>query len=241
MTPETVEVRRGWWVVGITIRTVLLLFLTFGVLVFTLGVTPMQGTRAELRAAAAADRVSFVEYDEYRGYDGPDGQNGVIYYVRWAQGPLLWREFRLPPPAEGSPAYVLAELRKDLGRSQARVIERDRFDRTGWIPAWVDDMPGPVDGPWLTGGWILAFLIMLGSTPRLGNRWAWLWLFTVGQTGALLFLLLEPRPLWFAAGRRPAPRERLSGGWGFLAAIGLGLLSYGLLLAAGYLLNLLRN
>ncbi len=134
-----------------------------------------------------------------------------------------------------------AELRKDLGQSRARVVERDRFDGAEWIPVWVADMPGPVGGLWLTGGWILALLIMLGSTPRLGNRWAWLWLLTVGQVGALLFLLLEPRPLWFAAGRRPAPRGRLSGGWGFLAAIGLGLLSYGLLVAVGYLLNLLGN
>ncbi|WP_440070617.1 hypothetical protein [Streptosporangium sp. OZ121] len=238
MTSEAVEVRRGWRIVGITIRSVLLLCLTFGVLVFTLSITPLQGTRAELRAAAAADRVSFVEHD---GYDGGDGQNGAISRVLWAQGPLLWREFRPQPPAEGSPAYVWAELRKDLGQSRARVVERDHSGGTGWIPAWVADMPGPVGGPWLMGGWILAFLIMLGSTPRLGNRWAWLWLFTVGQTGALLFLLLEPRPLWFAAGRRPAPRERLSGGWGFLTAIGLGLLSFGLLVAAGYLLNLLRN
>ncbi|MEU8202089.1 hypothetical protein [Streptosporangium sp. NPDC049046] len=59
--------------------------------------------------------------------------------------------------------------------------------------------------------------------------------------GALLFLLLEPRPLWFAAGRRLAPRERLGGGRGFLLAIGVGLLSLGLVSAFGCLLTLVGN
>ncbi|MEU3168785.1 hypothetical protein [Streptosporangium sp. NPDC006930] len=238
MTLETPEVRRGWWIVGVAVRSVLLIVLAFGALIAVLSFTPLPGTRAELRAAATADRVSLVEYD---GYDTGDGRSGMISYVLWAQGPLLWREIRLDPPAEGSPAYTWAELRKDLGSSQARVIEQNHSGGAGWVPGWVIDMPGPIGGPWLMGSWILAFLIMLGSTPRLGNRWAWLWLFTIGQAGALLFLLLEPRPLWFAAGRRPAQRERLSGGWGFLLAIGVGLLSLVLVPAFGYLLNLVRN
>ncbi|MFF5114767.1 hypothetical protein [Streptosporangium sp. NPDC000509] len=238
MTRETPQVRRGWRIAGLAVRSVLLIVLALGVLITVLSVTPLPGTRAELRAAAAADRVSLVEYD---GYAMGDGRSGVISYVLWAQGPLLWREIRLEPPAEGSSAYTWAELRKDLGSSQAMVIERVHFGGAAWVPGWVIDMPGPVGGPWLMGSWILAFLIMLGSTPRLGNRWAWLWLFTVGQVGALLFLLLEPRPLWFAAGRRPAPRERLGGGRGFLLAIGVGLLSLGLVSAFGYLLNLVGN
>ncbi|MER5645016.1 hypothetical protein [Streptosporangium sp. NPDC002524] len=230
--PEAPEVRRGWRIVGLTIRSALLLCLAFGTLVFTLSVTPLPGTGAEFRAAAEAGRISFVEYE---------GRTGAVSYVRWAQGPLLWREFRPRTPEEGVPAQVWKELREDLGPSRVWSIEQSRSEGNGWIPGWAADTQRLVGGPWLVIGWILTFLIMLGSTPRLGNRWAWLWLFTVGQVGAILFLLLEPRPLWFAAGRRPKPRERLSGGWGFLTAIGLGLLSSGLLAAVGYLLSLLRN
>ncbi|GAA4207956.1 hypothetical protein GCM10022252_72340 [Streptosporangium oxazolinicum] len=232
MAPEALEVRRGWRIVGLTIRSILLIVLIFGVLITVLSATPLPGTRAELRAAAAADRVSFVEHD---------GGNGAISYVRWAQGPLLWREIRPQMLPDDSLPSTRAELRQDLGPSRARVVERDHSGGMAWIPGWVADMPGPIGGPWLIGSWILTFLIMLGSTPRLGNRWAWFWLFTAGQVGAILFLLLEPRPLWFAAGRVPAPRERLGGGRGFLLAIGVSMLSSGLLLVVGYLLSLVRG
>lgn len=235
MESEALEVRRGWRIVGLVIRSLILLCLAFGVLVFTLSVTPLPGTGAEFRAAAEAGRVSFVEHNGY------DGRDSAISYVRWSQGPLLWREFTPRTPAEKVPASVWTELREDLGPSHVWVIGEGRLEGMGWIPGWVTDTQRLVGGPWLMVGWVLAFLIMLGSTPRLGNRWAWLWLFTFGQVGAILFLLLEPRPLWFAAGRRPKPLKRLGGGWGFLAAIGVALLSSGLLVAAGFLLNLLRN
>ncbi|WP_157594502.1 hypothetical protein [Streptosporangium amethystogenes] len=224
-----VEVRHGWRILGLTIRTVLLLVLIFGGLVAALSLTPRPGTRAELRAAAAADRVSLLEYDE---------QAGAIQRIRWAQGTLIWREIGPEALLAKQPAYTRADLRGDLGRSRIRATEPDDSDRVELVPSWVGKVPAAVGGVWVIGAWVLAFLIMLGSTPRLGNRWAWLWLFTVGQTGALLFLLLEPRPLWFEAGRRPAPRERLGGVRGFLLAIGVGLLSAGLTLSAGALLNL---
>ncbi|MER5620774.1 hypothetical protein ABT061_06965 [Streptosporangium sp. NPDC002544] len=229
MAPEAVEVRRGWRLLGLTIRTVLLLVLLFGVLVTVLSLTPRPGTRAELRAAAAADRVSFLEYDE---------QSGAIHRVRWAQGPLIWREIGPEALLAERPAFTRADLGGDLSRSRIRATEPDDSDRWELVPLWVRKVPASVGGVWVLGAWVLASLIMLGSTPRLGNRWAWLWLFTVGQAGALLFLLLEPRPLWFEAGRRPAPRERLGGGRGFLLALGVGLLSTGLALGAGTLLNL---
>jgi hypothetical protein len=78
---------------------------------------------------------------------------------------------------------------------------------------------------WTGAAWWATFLIMLASVPRLGNRWAWFWLFTVGQIGAIVFLVLEPRPLWSVAGERPAPRGRLTGAQGCLVSIGLGLLA----------------
>ncbi|WP_433369767.1 hypothetical protein [Streptosporangium sp. CA-115845] len=229
MAPEAVEVRRGWRILGLTVRTVLLLVLLFGVLVTVLSLTPLTATRAELRAAGAVDRLSLIEYDE---------QAGAIHRIRWAQGPLIWCEIGPETLLAGPAAYTRADLRGDLGRSQVRMTELDDSDEWKFIPFWAREVPTSVGGVWVVGAWLLTFLIMLGSTPRLGNRWAWLWIFTVGQAGAMLFLLLEPRPLWFEAGRRPAPRERLGGVRGFLLAIGVGLLSTGLALGAGTLLNL---
>ncbi|WP_329087891.1 hypothetical protein [Streptosporangium sp. NBC_01469] len=232
MAPEALEVRRGWRIVGLTIRAVLLIVLIFGVLITVLNRAPLPETRAEFRAAAAADRISLVEYDE---------QDGAIRYVRWAEGPLTWRELDAETFGAAPPPYTMADLKSDMGRSGAKVTELSDSGEIRLGPQWVLEMPAPVGGDWLLAAWVLTFLIMLGSTPRLGNRWAWFWILGAGWIGAILFLLLEPRPFWFEAGRTPAPRGRLGGGRGFLLGILLALLSTALTLAVGYLLNLVLS
>lgn len=64
---------------------------------------------------------------------------------------------------------------------------------------------------------------MLGTArPRLGNRWAWFWLFTVGKIGAIMFLFSEPRPLSYGVEpQKTAYRGRLGGGQGCVMALGL--------------------
>ncbi|MFG1827745.1 hypothetical protein ACGFIJ_35160 [Microbispora bryophytorum] len=65
---------------------------------------------------------------------------------------------------------------------------------------------------------------MIGTDrPRLGNRWAWFWLFTVGEVGAMLFLLLEPRPLWRGLEPQNPVRNRMGGGGGCVLALCLSL------------------
>ncbi|MEU4407590.1 hypothetical protein AB0F88_23960 [Streptosporangium sp. NPDC023963] len=232
MALEALEVRRGWRIVGLTIRSVLLIILIFGVLINVLNRAPLPETRAEFRAAAAADRVSLVEYDE---------QDGAIRYLRWVEGPLTWRELDAETLGAAPPPYTMADLKGDLGRSGARVTELSDSREISLGSQWVLELPTPINGGWPIAAWVLTFLIMLGSTPRLGNRWAWFWILGSGWIGAILFLLLEPRPFWFEAGRVPAPRGRLRGWEGFLLGILLGMLSTALTSVVGYLLNLVLS
>ncbi|GIH75385.1 hypothetical protein [Planobispora longispora] len=142
----------------------------------------------------------------------------------------------------GSPdSYSVGQLRRDIGEKPVRVnqVEPSAGDSNWIFPDWPFHVP-LVAGTWVVGvAWVIAFLVMLGSTPRLGNRWAWFWLFTVGQVGAILFLLLEPRPIWYGAERHPTPRGRVGGGSGCLLSIGLGFLSAVAAMGVGHLAGLL--
>ncbi|WP_371782034.1 hypothetical protein [Streptosporangium subroseum] len=207
----------------------LLVVLLWGALVTVLSLNPVPRTQEEFRAAAAAGRITAVEFRE---------QNGDLSYVRWTEGPLVWRWISPRPLTEGSGVYTGTDLRRDLDDDSVRTTRVESHTGGGmFLPDWPFEVPGPTAG-WVAVAWVLTILIMIGSTPRLGNRWAWFWMFGVGQVGAILFLLLEPRPLWFRAGRRPAPRERLEGGFGFLTAIGVGMITAGVAFAFGQLVNL---
>ncbi|AWS47600.1 hypothetical protein [Streptosporangium sp. 'caverna'] len=229
MASDALEVRQGWRIVGLVVRCVLLVVLLWGGLVTLLSLNPVPRTQGEFRAAAAAGRITAVEFRE---------QNGDLSYVRWTEGPLVWRWISPRPLVENSGAYTVTDLRRDLGDDSVRTINI-RGDTGGgtFLPSWPFQVRGPTAG-WVAVAWVLTILIMLGSTPRLGNRWAWFWMFGIGQVGAILFLLLEPRPLWFRAGEHPAPRKRLEGGFGFLTAIGFGMITAWVTFALGQLVNL---
>lgn len=71
--------------------------------------------------------------------------------------------------------------------------------------------------------WIVLFgHMLLTREHRYANRWAWFWLFTVGQIGALLYLWSEPesllRPLRRTSGR-VREQHPITGGVGFLFSI----------------------
>jgi len=70
-----------------------------------------------------------------------------------------------------------------------------------------------------TGAMVALLLLVGGTAPRLATRWAWFWLWLSVPPAALVYVLVEPVPLW----RRGAPpaRRTLTGGWGFLLAIAL--------------------
>ncbi len=71
----------------------------------------------------------------------------------------------------------------------------------------------------------LAALVLLvaGPQPRLATRWAWFWLSGLYPL-ILLFVLLEPVPLWRSASST-APARRLTAGWAFLVVLVLVALS----------------
>jgi hypothetical protein len=219
VTSDLGEVKDGWRIAGLVVRIALLLILLAGALVVALSFAPSTRTLGEFRAAVAADRVSAVTYRA-----GGEGQE--LYQVRWSEGPLVWHEIGMMPVRDGSRSYTVAELTRDIAGGSADVTRLEsRSGDGGIIPDWPFQAPLRGWAVWTGVAWCVTSLIMLASVPRLGNRWAWFWLFTVGQIGAIVFLLLEPRPWTTAAGERPAPRGRLDGGQGCLASIGLGLLS----------------
>lgn len=76
--------------------------------------------------------------------------------------------------------------------------------------------------PFGLAGLLALILLIVGPQPRLATKWAWFWLAGIGQPVWVLFLVLEPVPLWL---KGPAVRSgsRLTGGWAFLLAIVLGL------------------
>lgn len=124
-----------------------------------------------------------------------------------------------------------------------RGVKVQTADRDSWID-WPFGIPTWF-GYLVAGTWLIAFLTMLSSRPRYGNRWAWFWLFTIGQVGAPLYLILEPLPLWRAVrGEEPVPitdenpgRERWSGLQGCLGSILTGLGAAMLAAFTGWAIN----
>ena len=99
--------------------------------------------------------------------------------------------------------------------------------------AWVNELPWHGLSAAAGGAVLAGFLLMLiNGGGRFGNRWAWFWVMTfTSGLGVVLFLLLEPSPLWQRGHRQQPlpPRPVLLGGLGFLVAVllkpALGVLS----------------
>ncbi|WP_271215438.1 hypothetical protein [Streptosporangium carneum] len=221
--------REGWRIAGLVVRIVLLLALLGGALVVALSLSPSPRTLPEFRAALAAGRVSSVEYRT----STPEQETGEIYELTWSEGPLIWHRIDRTPVGDGQRSYTVERLGRDAA-AVARVDRKTGTSSRGLI-RWPFEVPPRLGLGWVGLAWGLTFLIMLGSTPRLGNRWAWFWMFTAGQIGALAFLLLEPRPLWYRRGRRPRPTRRLGGGTGCLMSILLSVVAVAAAMGVGEL------
>jgi hypothetical protein len=134
--------------------------------------------------------------------------------VLWSVDGWRWRRTTLEthPPADD---WLLERI--DASGHDVGIRVRDGDSRAWW--------PGRV--PWLPLQvltvlvWAGTFVVML-ATPRhrYANRWAWFWLFTVGQVGAPFYLLLERRPLWRGrAWEDRTPANPVGGGVGCLMSI----------------------
>jgi hypothetical protein len=200
-----------------------LLFLTLatGAVTVAGAFHPAQRQERDLIADLDAGRVSHLEY------------RPIDQQVRWVDGWWRWRVTILesgpdnsdaattPPSAQAAVAWLNARI--DASGHPVVVEFRDDQESGWWVNLVV---PGPLKAA--TGvAWLATLLIMFGRRRhRYANRWAWFWLFTVGQLGAPLYLVLEPHPLWRPGSWPPRPARSITrGGIGFVWAIGLSIVT----------------
>ncbi|WP_433182291.1 hypothetical protein [Actinoallomurus sp. CA-150999] len=162
--------------------------------------------------------------------------------VHWSTGPLTWYATSLPPDWRGAGAGRTSAW--PPGTSPEDVLDtlvRESPRRVREWPVPLDVETGILDywpillTAFVLTVWLIVFGTMLARHDhRYAGRWAWFWLFTVGQVGILLYLLLETRPLWTASRRLPSrePQRLWSGVAGLAIAvpIGLGILGAGAVL-----------
>ncbi|GLW98575.1 hypothetical protein [Microtetraspora sp. NBRC 16547] len=235
---ESPALREPYRIAGLWVRVLLLVVLLWGGLVTVLSAVPRERELADLRADLAAGRVTYVIYK------GHEDERGELREVRWSTGPLFW--YRALRPWHDDRPYTMAALvadaapditDADVADVDPRPVLRkatDRDGRNGLFPAWPSTVPVP-HGSWTVSvAWIATFIVMVGTArPRLGNRWAWFWLFTVGQIGAVMYLLSEPRSVWRGLGPQEPPPSRLGGGRGCVLALCLQFLVPSAVFGAG--------
>ncbi|WP_182907269.1 hypothetical protein [Microbispora sp. H13382] len=198
--------RLPYRIAGLWVRVVLLVVLLWGALVSVLSLTPRERALADFHEALRAGQVTYVIY------------RGKPLDLRWSTGPLFWYH------VDQSEAYTRRDLLRDLDATVPGPEAVPAQSRWAFFSGWPFHVPVP-GAAWPVGGaWIAALLVMLGTgRPRLGNTWAWFWLFTVGEVGAMLFLLLEPRSLWHGLEPQEPVPNPMSGGRGCFLAICLSL------------------
>ncbi|MBD8062344.1 hypothetical protein [Oceanitalea stevensii] len=167
--------------------------------------TPAHRTVDDLLAALDAGEVTQVTVER------PEtaGIGSGSYPVRWE--------------GEGRPGYAYYDYSTETG---PRVDEGAEIIRAAESSGARVEVMGynPIGGTtWNLhgiGALVALFLLVGGRAPRLATRWAWFWLLWSVPPAALVFVLVEPVPLW-RSGALPATR-RLTGGWAFLLALMLG-------------------
>ncbi|MCW2880525.1 MAG: hypothetical protein JWQ95_4625 [Sphaerisporangium sp.] len=218
---ERLSVRDPYRVAGLWARVALLVVLLWGGLVTALSMNPPNHPVEDFRAALRAGEVTYVL----------ESGTGRLDDLRWSSGPLLWYRAEVLTYHTGKSYkdYDRNTFGRDLDAARRYPIVRpapSRHGGNGLFPDWPFRVPVP-HADWLVpAAWIATLLIMLSTArPRLGNRWAWFWLFTVGQVGAILYLMLEPRPVWRGLDPQVSGSSWMGGGQGCLASIALGVLS----------------
>lgn len=156
--------------------------------------------------------------------------------VLWRTGFLSWSEawyqpetaYSSPDGAVGSTsASARDRLVEELTAQAAQVGRSLEVSDVGEHKVLLFDArePGAVPplGSMAIALWIVLFgHMLLTREHRYANRWAWFWLFTVGQIGALLYLWKEPEPLLKPLLRKPGrvrERQPITGGVGCLFSI----------------------
>jgi hypothetical protein len=208
----------------VAVRLLLLLVLLVGAATVVASLRPARRGQADLSADLAAGRVTYIEY---RAGD---------HRVRWVDGWAQWREAHLEVWPQSADDALGGQPPPDLAQNWlSREVDAAHHPRpelhvegaeTATDRWWLSRIPWPPLRVVTTVAWLLTLAIMVNrSRHRYANRWAWLWLFTLGQVGALLYLIFEPHPIWRPAWWPPRrPGRRVAGGWtGLFWAILLGI------------------
>jgi hypothetical protein len=214
------ETRVGWRFTDVLASAVR--GLAFGVLLVglssvVLSFDPLRRSTDDLVADIASGQVTYVEYRP--GFDE----------IRWSTGYWEWRETSPPHDFSNDPGVtreqqVMRWLKaQDAGSDRPLIVHTARTQQSRFWPGHVRWQPMQV---LVTVAWLGTFLVMLATSGhRYANRWAWFWLFTVGQVGVLLYLLFEPRPIWRPSSRmQPPGRATTTGGQGCAWSILLSIL-----------------
>lgn len=201
-------------------RITSLTILLAGALLAAIGHHPREADHPEFSAALERGRIERVVLP------AAQSRPSTVHTASWSTGPWQWRKGAVTTSATDAD-----EFRRDMAAHGVAVEttfddeDDDRvFDQPFWAPQWWGNVIGAL--------WLVMFFAMIASRPRYGNRWAWFWLFTVGEIGVFLYLLLEPTPLWRPRFRDShtdvdptpitdviAPDRRWTGGQGCLASI----------------------
>ncbi|MFI9557516.1 hypothetical protein [Nonomuraea endophytica] len=209
-------------VAGVAVRLILVVTLLWGGLLSAMSAFPGSAPLSDFHRDLRSGQVDVIVADVSRV------ENPEVHELIWADSKFSWHRAELWTDESPGP-YLQSRLSKDVSDAgfTGLLDVRTRDDGgPGLWPVWLS--PVPYSWNWMVvAAYVISLVIMLGSTPRFANRWAWFWLFTFGQTGAILFLLLEPRPIWSALDPEPPPLRtgRMSGGSGCVASIGLGFVS----------------
>lgn len=174
----------------------------------TLASRPVERPVSDLLAGIAAGDVTAVTIERW----DPATTGGGMLHVGWTQDGR---------PAESSYSYENPQgtVRVDGGEAILRTATKAHVPVT--TVSRYDTPEGfqiPI-GVWgLAATFAALILLVAGDRPRWATRWAWFWVVAAVPPAWLVYLVLEPLPVW---ANRPAvaPRTRLSGGWAFFAAV----------------------
>ncbi len=162
--------------------------------------------------------------------------------VLWQTGPFSWTEAWYQPATantgtSGAPGddqtpprqHLVDELTAVAGQSGHTVNVTDATGHPVLLLNAGELTLGAPLGKIAVALWIVVLARMLLTREhRYANRWAWFWMFTIGQIGVLLYLWSEPEPLLMPLGRSPVrvrAHQPVAGGTGCLLSIASMLLA----------------
>jgi hypothetical protein len=217
----------GWW--NLALRLALLMVLVGAAVIALPSARPQASTVGDFLSDLKSGRVSSARYVS------------SSVEVRWSRDWSHWyhaslQQMPLPqlPPSpdhfvvgtanDGTAEQWLLTAIDATGHQGLDYGTVDNVKDTGRL-SWADQLPGHMLSGWAKAAAVGAVVLMLFRREhRFGNRWAWFWvMLATSGLGGVLYLALEPSPIWQKPSRqrRLPSRPLLFGGVGLLLALAL--------------------